>query len=135
MADVWLDTNVAVHFITGAPPQKAAAAKRLFERAGRGEIRLRLCPLIVAELVWTLLSPAFGYSRDQVVEAVVSLVAADGMTSDEGMVTIAALHTMRATGVDFVDAHLATKARLTRSPVASFDRDFDRLGVERLSLA
>jgi predicted nucleic acid-binding protein len=36
--------------------------------------------------------------------------------------------------VDFVDAYLAVKARLSGDPVATFDNDFDRLGVERLAL-
>jgi predicted nucleic acid-binding protein len=36
--------------------------------------------------------------------------------------------------VDFVDAYLAVKARLSGAPVASFDRDFDRLGLERIAL-
>jgi len=36
--------------------------------------------------------------------------------------------------VDFADAYLAVRAGLSGLPVASFDRDFDRLGVERVRL-
>jgi predicted nucleic acid-binding protein len=36
--------------------------------------------------------------------------------------------------VDFVDAYLAARARHSGAPVATFDSDFDRLGVERLTL-
>lgn len=34
--------------------------------------------------------------------------------------------------VDFVDAYLAERGRCAMTPVASFDRDIDRLGVERM---
>jgi len=46
--------------------------------------------------------------------------------------TASSLGLMVEKRVDFVDAHLAVKARLTGAPVASFDNDFDRLDVQRL---
>ena len=49
------------------------------------------------------------------------------------MLLVTALGQMAEQRVDFVDAYLAAKARHSGAPVATFDRDFDRLGVERLA--
>jgi predicted nucleic acid-binding protein len=50
------------------------------------------------------------------------------------MLLATALDLMVEKRIDFIDAYLAVRARLSGAPVASFDRDFDRLGVERVAL-
>jgi predicted nucleic-acid-binding protein len=102
-------------------------------RADAGEVRLRLCPLVVAEVVWVLTS-AYDVPRERVAEVLTSFLASGGLVVEEGMLLVAALAQMAEQRVDFVDAYLAAKARLSGAPVATFDGDFDRLGVERLAL-
>jgi predicted nucleic acid-binding protein len=56
----------------------------------------------------------------------------DDLVIEGRTVVAAALSTIAAQGVDFVDAYLAETARKDGSSVASFDHDFDRLGVEHI---
>jgi predicted nucleic-acid-binding protein len=100
-------------------------------RADGGELRLRVCPLVVAEVVWVLTS-AYEMPVERVSTVLVEVLSSAGLTLDEGMQVIAALRAMAGSKVDFVDAYLAEKARLSGSPVVTFDKDFERLGVERL---
>jgi predicted nucleic acid-binding protein len=130
---VWVDANVILRLLTGGPEHQAAASAALMARADAGELRLRICPLVVAEVVWVLTS-AYGVPSSQVADVLVSFLASGGLIIEEGVLLVAALTQMADQRVDFVDAYLAAKARHSRSPVATFDGDCDRLGVARLAL-
>jgi predicted nucleic acid-binding protein len=130
---VWVDANAVLRLLTGQPRAQAQAAAALMARADAGELRLRLCPPVVAEVVWVLTS-AYDVPRERVADVLTSFLASGGLVVEEGMLLVAALAQMAEQRVDFVDAYLAAKARLSGAPVATFDRDFDRLGVERLAL-
>lgn len=129
--EVWVDANVVLRLLTGQPEGQARAAAALMARADAGELRLRLCPLVVAEVVWVLGS-AYDVPREQIADVLTSFLVSGGLVVEEGMLLVAALAQMAEQRVDFVDAYLAVKAQLSGAPVATFDRDFDRLGVERL---
>ena len=126
-----MDANVVLRLVTGKPEAQARASAALMARADAGEVRLRLCPLVVAEVVWVLTS-AFSLAPADVASVLTSFLASGGLIVDEGRLLASALDLM-VNKVDFVDAYLAIKARLSGDPVASFDSDFDRLGVERVA--
>ena len=130
---VWVDANVVLRLITGKPEAQARASAALMARADAGELRLRLCPLVVAEVVWVLTS-AYSLAPADVASVLTSFLASGGLIVDEGMQLATALDLMVEKRVDFVDAYLAVRARFSGDPVASFDRDFDTLGVERVAL-
>jgi hypothetical protein len=65
--------------------------------------------------------------RVQVAEVLASFLASVGLVVEEGMLLVAVLAQMAEQLVDFVEACLAAKARLSGAPVTTFDRDFDRL--------
>ncbi len=130
---VWVDANVILRLLTGRPEPQARASAALMARADAGELRLRICPLVVAEVVWVL-TFAYGVPCTEVADVLLSFLGSGGLIVEEGTLLAAALAQMAEQRVDFVDAYLAAKARHSRSPVATFDGDFDRLGVERLSL-
>lgn len=127
-----LDTNTAVFFLTGKPSALARSAARVFERAERGELELVLPAMTIAEAIWVLTSPGRALPRRDVATALRDLVAADGVRADEEAIVLEALRLYGERRVDFADAYLAARAAKDGLPVASFDRDFDRLGVERL---
>ena len=130
---IWVDANVILRLLTGQPEGQARASAALMRRADAGELRLRVAPLVVAEVVWVLTS-AYGMPADRVAAVLGDFLASGGLIVDEGMLLFTALSEMVAQRVDFVDAYLAAKARHSRCAVATFDRDFDRLGVERVAL-
>jgi predicted nucleic acid-binding protein len=129
MSYLWVDANVLLRFITGDPPEMAQRALRLIERAELGEVTLRLSPLIVAEIVWVLGS-FYRYPRTQIAEVLLPLVTARGVNLEAAEQVVAALDRMATANVDFIDAFLAENARSEGGAVASFDREFSRLGVD-----
>lgn len=114
------------------PTPLAGRARAILGRAAAGELDLRLPTVVVAEIVWTLLS-YYGSDREQVADAVIDLLLANGIVAEERTVLLEALRMMKEANVSFVDAYLAEKARAASEPVCSFDKDFERLGVEIIS--
>ena len=128
---VWVDANVLLRLLTADPPDMALAAREVARRAAAGELRLRLAPLVVAEVVWVLGS-FYKVERAEIARLVSQLVCGEGVVCAERDGVLHALRLMTEKNVDFVDAWLTVLASSHDEPVLSFDTDFDRLPVQRL---
>ena len=120
-----VDTNVLVRFFTGEPPDMAAKARRLVERADKGEVLLVILPVIVAETVYTLES-FYEMDRKDVAANLLSFLQSRGIETVESARIADALCRCRDRNAHFADAYLAASAVELGNPVASFDRDFDK---------
>ncbi len=126
-----MDANVLLRFLTGEPEDMAERAERLFERARRGEVSLRVHHVVVAETVWVLQS-FHGHSRADIADVLVPLLTGHRLKVEGASVVVRAIEAMADRNVDFADALLAAAADSRGEGVASFDRDFRKLGVELL---
>lgn len=124
----WLDANVLLRFLTGSPPELADRAAELLGEAQRGEARLRVHPVVVAEVVWVLRS-FYEYSPVEISGVLVPLLEQPALRVDGARTIVRALETMAENNVDFTDALLAETARSRGEGVASFDKDFRKLDV------
>lgn len=129
MNELWLDANILIRFITQDPPDLYQRSVRLVERAERGEVTLRLLPIVVAEVIWVLRS-FYRYTRFQIRDTLLPVVTAPGVVLEEVDLVESALNRMALGNVDFLDAFLAETARRQGGAVVSFDRDFRRLEVD-----
>ena len=120
-----IDTNVLVRFFTGQPHAMAIKANRLMERADQGKIVLVVLPVIVAELVYTIES-FYHVERREVATKLLSLLQSRGIEIVEAARISNALQRCCEQNAHFADAYLAASALELGSPIASFDRDFDK---------
>lgn len=127
----FVDANVILRFLTGTPSRQAEAAARLFARAQRRDVDLHLLPLVVAEVVYVLAS-VYGYDSERIHGELAELIDTECFRVRDGDAIRRALATRATANVDFVDAYLAELARFEGLEVATFDRDFDRLGAARM---
>ncbi len=118
-----------LRFLTGAPPDLTERAAGLLDEAQRGEAFLPVHPVVVAETVWVLES-YYGYSKVEISGVLIPLLEQPVLRVEEARNVIGALEAMAEGNVDFADALLAATARSRGGGVASFDRDFRKLGVE-----
>lgn len=130
---VWLDTNALLRFLTGQPPEHFRRARRLMQRAADGEIVARVTHVALAETVW-LLGSFYGREPTAIADTLRSFVLADGVRVDDPDTVLDALRSMVDANVAFVDAYVAVTARRNAAPVASFDEDLRRLGVELVGI-
>lgn len=125
MKHLLLDANVLVRFLVQDDAKQGPAATALLETAERGEHRLHLDSLAVAETVYVLIS-RYHRNRDDVATALLAVVQNAGVETAEAEIVAAALRRFAGAKVDFADAWLAARAAHLGFGVASFDRDLDK---------
>ena len=121
----FVDTNVIVRHLTGDPPNLAARARRYIER---GE-PLLLPDLILAEVAYVLAS-FYRYDRVQVADALRTTITFPAIRVDDLELLVRTVELYERHRIDFADAYLIAQAERTGiGTIASFDRDFDRVGT------
>jgi predicted nucleic acid-binding protein len=126
---VFVDTNILVRHLTGDPPEMAARATAYLER----ETEPLLTDLVVAETVYVLES-FYEAPREQVADAMRSLIAFDSAICVDPAVLLRSVEVYETERIDFVEAYLVACAESTAvTKIASFDRSLDRVqSVERV---
>ena len=125
-----LDANVVLRFLTGEPEDMAERSRKLMQRADRDEIKLKLSPLVVAEVYWVLNS-YYEFSREKIAQVLGKLIRAGGIETAEVELIGEALELSAEKNVDFIDAILSLRARKEEVKVVTFDReDFQKLPAE-----
>ena len=125
----FIDTNILVRHLTGDPPEMAERATR-YLATERG---LLLTDLVVAETVYVLES-FYETPRNQVAEAIRSLIAFDSVLCVDPALLLRAVEVYETDRLDFGEAYLVACAESTEvGRVASFDQAIDRVDtVERV---
>jgi predicted nucleic acid-binding protein len=125
----FIDTNVLVRHLTGDPPDLAERATAYL----RTERELLLTDLVAAETVYVLES-FYETARDQVGDALRSLVAFDSIVCVDPALLLRAVEVYETDRIDFAEAYLVACAETTGvGMVASFDRSIDRVNtIERI---
>jgi predicted nucleic acid-binding protein len=125
----FVDTNILIRHLTGDPPEMATRATAYLET----ETQLLLTDLVAAETVYVLES-FYEAPRDQVAEALRSLVAFDSIVCVDPALLSRALEVYETDRIDFAEAYLVACAESTGvAKIASFDRSLDRVEtIERV---
>lgn len=125
----FVDTNVLIRHLTGDPPAIAERATAYLRQASE----LLLTDLVAAETVYVLES-FYEAPRDEIAEAVRSLLAFDSIVCVDPAVLLRAFEVYETDRIDFAEAYQVACAETTGvGRVASFDRSIDRVGtVERI---
>lgn len=125
----FVDTNVLVRHLTGDPSEMAEAATEYL----RTETELLLTDVVAAEAVYVLES-FYEAPRDQVAQALRSLVGFNSVICVDSALLLRAIEVYETARIDFVEAYLVACAESTGiARVASFDRSLDRMvTVERI---
>ncbi len=127
-----VDTNVLLRFLTGDPPEMAEKARRLVERADKGEVILVVLPVVLAETIYTLES-FYELERKEIATTLLDFLRKQGIEPAEPDRLSNALTRCQERNAHFADAYLAAAALDMAHPIASFDRDFDKFkDVQRI---
>jgi predicted nucleic acid-binding protein len=125
----FVDTNILVRHLTGDPADMAARATTYLRSASE----LLLTDLVAAETVFVLES-FYQAPRDQIAEALRSLIAFDPITCVDPALLLRSVELYELERIDFAEAYLVACAESTGvGVVVSFDRSIDRVNtVERV---
>jgi predicted nucleic acid-binding protein len=124
-ATLLLDANVVLRYLTNDVPAMADACERLFERAAKGHVALKVTDVCLAELAWTLGS-FYRLSPAEVADKLTALINMPGLLFSNVDILLEALDRYRSHSVDFIDAYHAAVAVAHGVPVCSYDRDYNK---------
>jgi len=105
-----IDTNLLVRFLTEDDPEKARSVEVLLGKAGKGEIKIFIPSVVIAELVWVLKS-FYELEAGEISELVGAVLSTPGLDTQDKSILREALKVYERKGIDFVDAWILEFAR------------------------
>ncbi len=125
MKKVFIDTNVFLRFLTKDNDSQYEDCRDLFKRAIEGELVLTTSAMVIAELIWTLLS-YYKVPKADVIEKVSIIIGTESLHIPEKNIIMDALILFGRKNIDYIDAYNAVLMRhLGLSEIYSYDEDFD----------
>ena len=107
---VVIDTNLLVRYLINDDQKKAAAVDNLLDKAIKGELRIVVPSVVIAELVWVLES-FYQLEADAILELVEAIVNTSGLDVTDKSTVISALRLYKNRNVDFIDAWIIEFAK------------------------
>ncbi len=129
MDEYTADTCFFLRFLTGQPPEQAEKALAVLKRVQKGEIKLILPALVVAELIWTLESSIFKLSKAEAAEKAIAILSMKGIEVEHARLLEEAAVLHADLNIDFIDAFLSCFAQAKGlKGLYTFDRkDFSKV--------
>jgi predicted nucleic acid-binding protein len=132
MATAFVDTNIFLRYLTKDHPAKYERCREMFKRAVKGEITLSTSPMVIAELIWTLLS-YYKVPKADLIEKISVIVGTESLFIPDKDVLAEALVLYARKNIDFIDAYNAVFMRHHGLvEIYSYDEDFETVeGIKR----
>ena len=128
----FIDTNIFLRYLTKDDPVKYEKCRELFKKTVEGKITLATSGIIIAELVWTLLS-YYKVPKADVIEKISIIVATKGLYIPDKNIITDALVLYGRQNIDYIDAYNAVFMKYSKiNGIYSYDEDFDKVeGISR----
>ena len=129
----FVDTNVFLRFLTKDDPATFERCRDLFRKGIEGEVILVTSGMVIAELIWTLLS-YYKVPKAEVVEKMAVIIGTKGIDIPDRDIIAESLILFGRKNVDYIDAYNAMLMKRHRlEEIYSYDRDFEEIeSVKRL---
>ncbi len=125
METTFVDTNIFLRYLTKDDPSKYEKCREMFKRAMKGEIAITTSGMVIAELLWTLLS-YYKVPKAEVIEKVSVIVGTKNLSIPEKHIVADALVLYARKNIDFIDAYNAVFMRYHGlREIFSYDEDFE----------
>lgn len=133
MRKKFIDTNIFLRYLTKDDPSKYDKCREIFKNATEGKIALATSGMVIAELIWTLLS-YYKVAKADIVEKVSIIISTDSLYIHDKDIIADALVLYSRKNIDYIDAYNAVFMRYHGvDEIYSYDRDFDAIeGVKRV---
>ena len=122
----FIDANLILRYLLEEP--KANLVEKLLER----KEKLYLADMVVAEVIWTLIS-FYKRKKGEFIEALEAFIALEFVNADKKLLGTA-IEIYKKFNVDYINAYLTALMQKKNVKILySFDRDFDKIpGIRRL---
>jgi uncharacterized protein len=127
MAKRFVDTNIFLRYLTKDDLSKYEKCREMFRKAIEGEIELATSGMVIAELIWTLLS-YYRVPKADVIEKVSIIMGTESLfiPDKDGIADALVLYARK--NIDYIDAYNAVFMKKHRlHEIYSYDRDFEAI--------
>jgi uncharacterized protein len=125
MGKKFIDTNIFLRYLTKDDPSRYEKCREIFKSATEGKIELFTSEMVIAELIWTLLS-YYKVSKAEVIEKLSIIVGTESLYIPDKNIIADALLLYSRRNIDYIDAYNAMFMKYYNSPeIYSYDQDFD----------
>jgi predicted nucleic acid-binding protein len=127
MKIIFVDTNIFLRYLTQDDPSKYEKCRGLFKKAMEGEIALATSGMVIAELIWTLLS-YYKVPKVDVIEKISIIVSTENLHIPDKDMIADALVLYGRKNIDFIDAYNAVFMKYhSLDEIYSYDSDFESI--------
>jgi len=128
-----IDTNVIIRFLVKDDSKAFEKAKKLFRAVDSGKEKIEIKVPVLLECVFVLQS-YYKLPRDEISDILSTLLRSPGVYMRGKRILLYALELYKNTNFHMVDCYLAAELTLGNiKEIYSFDKDFDKLGVKRIT--
>jgi len=133
MRKKFIDTNIFLRYLTKDDPSTYDKCREIFKKGIDGKIALATSGMVIAELIWTLLS-YYRVPKANAIEKVSIIVTTESLHIPEKDIIAEALVLYSRKNVDYIDAYNAVFMKYHGvDEIYSYDRDFDAIeGIKRV---
>jgi predicted nucleic-acid-binding protein len=114
------DTNFILRYLLADNPAMFDKAKKIFDQAKNGQIKLVIEQTVFTEVIFVL-SSFYQVPKEKISQILLELLAYKGISSEKEALSLT-LNYYSKLNMHVVDCLLLAKAKLTRTPVLSFDQ-------------
>ncbi len=127
MENWFVDTNIFLRYLTKDDPSKYERCREMFKKALGGEIAISTSGMVIAELIWTLLS-YYKVPKTEVIQKVSVILGTENLLIPEKDVLADALVLYAGKNIDFIDAYNAVFMKYHGlREIYSYDEDFEAI--------
>ena len=132
MENKFIDTNVFLRYLAKDDLAKYERCREMFKKALEGEIAVSTSGMVIAELIWTLLS-YYKVPKAEVIEKVSVILGTESLVIPDKDVLADALVLYARKNIDFIDAYNAVFMKYQGlREIYSYDGDFETIeDIER----
>ena len=121
----FIDTNVFLRYLTKDDILKYERCKELFKKAMDGKIALSTSEMVIAELIWTLIS-YYKVPKAEVIEKISIIVGTENLYIPGKDIVSDALVIFAGKNIDYIDAYNAVFMRYhNMDEIYTYDIHFD----------
>ena len=121
----FIDTNIFLRYLTRDDPSRYEKCREILKKGVEGKIGLVTSGMVIAELIWTLLS-YYKVSKADIVEKISVIVSTENLYIPDKDIIMDAVILYSRKNIDYIDAYNAVFMRYHDfQDIYSYDRDFD----------
>jgi len=132
MKRYFVDTNVFIDIVMKRDEKRFRQCSRFFQKVKLNKIKAVTGNVVLAELIWTLKS-FYGIGKEEIVRRIKSIIKLRGIKLVDNYDPLRAIDLYQSKSIKYIDALIASIRPIQEKKwtVVSFDKDFDRIAVNR----